>query len=206
MTRRTLYISLLLIVGLGCSGVQTPKERILRNDKSFGKNLTQLQEYLGTMPVDVVVEGYRPTTDNTIGVVYSEDSVEATITQATITRIDPERTVLRYTGSSAGSAIIVPTKHVTRVHANGVRTYMSSGESRGALIWPSILGFMALIAIALEGKVNDGQGCRGGCLAIGLILGAAALLALAVASVSSGVSGRDPVLINEVISKVWTIQ
>jgi hypothetical protein len=190
-----------LILGFGCSGVRVPKERIARGDKSYEKDLTQLKDYLGDMPVDLVVEGYRPAVDQSVKVVYSDDSVEATIKKAAITQMDPEYTYLRTKEDAVGSTIRIPTKHVTRVSAEGVRTYESyNGPSYG---WPIALGILAIIAALQEGKANDGNGCRGGCLAAGLMLGAAALVILAFTLIANW--GNEPVKAFEMISKTWMI-
>lgn len=201
MNIRWLIIISWLIIGFGCSGVRAPKERIARGEQSYEKNLTQLKEYLGDMPVDVVVEGYRPAADQSTHVQYSEDSVEATIKQAAITQMDPDFTYLRTRADAVGSTIRIPTKHVTRVSAVGVRTYESyNGPSHG---WPIALGVLAIIAALLEGKVNDGDGCRGGCLAAGVMLGAAALVILAITLIANW--DNEPVKAFEMISKTWIL-
>lgn len=202
MNIRWFIIVAWLFIGFGCSGVRAPKERIARSEKSYEKDLSQLKEYLGDMPVDVVVEGYRPEADQSTRVRYSEDSVEVTIKQAAITQMDPEFTYLRTRTDAVGSTIRIPTKHVTRVSAEGVRTYESyNGPSYG---WPIALGVLAIIAALQEGKANDGYGCRGGCLAAGVMLGAAALIVLAITLIANW--DNEPVTAFEMISKTWMIQ
>ncbi len=191
-----------LILGFGCSGVRAPRERIARGEQSYEKNLTQLKEYLGDMPVDVVVEGYRPAADQSTHVQYSEDSVEATIKQAAITQMDPDFTYLRTRADAVGSTIRIPTQNVTRVSAEGVRAVQSSGTTSYG--WSIALGVLAIIAALQEGKANDGTGCRGGCLFAGVMLGAAALVILAIALIANHSS--EPVTTYEAISKTWILQ
>lgn len=201
MNIRWLIIIAWLIIGFGCSGIRAPKERIERGEQSYEKDLLQLKEYLGNMPVDVVVEGYRPAVDQSTRLTYSEDSVEATIKQAAITQMDPEFTYLRTQADAVGSTIRIPTKHVTRVSAVGARTYESyNGPSYG---WPIALGVLAIIAALQEGKANDANGCRGGCLAAGVMLGAAALVVLAITLIANW--GSEPVKAFEMISKTWIL-
>ena len=202
MNIRWLIIVLWLLVGLGCSGIRAPKERIVRNDNAYDRDLTKLQQYLGGMPVDLAIEGYRPNVEAAVDVEYSEDSVEAIIKQVAITQMDPDYTYLRTKTDGVGNTIRVPTKHVTRVSAEGVRTVQSSGGS--SFVWPAALGIIAIIAASLEGKVNDGIGCRGGCLAIGAIIGAIALVILPVILIAS--HNSEPVTTFETISRTWILQ
>lgn len=202
MNIRWLIIVSWLFIGFGCSGVRAPKERITRGDTSYEKDLTQLKKYLGDMPVDLVVEGYRPDVDQSVKVVYSDDSVEATVKKATITQMDPEYTYLRTKEDAVGSTIRIPTKHVTRVSADGVRAVQSSGTTSYG--WSIALGVLAIIAALQEGKANSGAGCRGGCLFAGVILGAAALAILAITLIAN--SSSEPVTTYEAISKTWILQ
>lgn len=196
---RVLLICLWLVIGLGCSGIKAPKEYILRNDRSYEKNLTQLQSYLGQMPVDVVVAGYTPAVDSSISVEFTKDSAEATIKKVVITKITPESTLLRLNAGSAGSTVSIPTKHVTSINANGIRTVK---PSKTGFLLPILLGILSLISIASEGKANDGNGCRGGCLAAGILLGVAALIALVVVLGLPAITGDDGSTF-EYISKKW---
>ena len=202
MNIRWLIIVLWLLVGLGCSGIRAPKERIVRNDNAYDRDLTKLQQYLGGMPVDLAIEGYRPNVEAAVDVEYSEDSVEAIVKQVAITQMDPDYTYLRTKTDGVGNTLRVPTKYVTRVSAEGVRTVQSTGGT--SFVWPAALGIIAIIAASLEGKVNDGIGCRGGCLAIGAILGATALVILAVILIAS--HNSEPVTTFETISRTWILQ
>lgn len=155
------------------------------------------------MPVDVVVEGYRPTPDGTLSITYSEDSVEATITQATITQLSPEYTYVRSRDGSAGSSVRIPTKNVTRIHAQGERPYMPSKWPQGSVALSVLLAILGIVFAGLEGKTYDkNSGCGGGCLFLGVLLGGAALLILGI----PWLGGNEPAMTFEVISKVWVFQ
>lgn len=199
---RAVWISLWLIIGFGCSGIKAPQGYIVRNDRSYENNLTQLQSYLGQMPVDVVVAGYTPTAESSISGAFSKDSAETTIQKVVISKITPESTVLRLNASTTGSTVSIPTKHIKSVKANGIRTVK---PSKSGLVWPVLLGILAIIAVASEGKANDANGCRGGCLAAGLLLGVAALVTLAIAAGAPAITGDDRST-HEFISKTWIIE
>lgn len=203
MMWRYIFISLWLLLGLGCSGIQAPKERILRTATSYQKDLTQLQEYLGVMPVDVVVEGYRPASDDSLSVEYSEDSIEATIKQVAIAHLTPEYAELRSRTGAADAIIRIPTKNVTRIHAQGARPYMPSKWPHGSIVLSTLLAILAIVFAGLEGKTFDkNSGCGGGCLFLGVMLGGVALLILGIPLLS----GNEPVITFEQISKVWFLQ
>jgi hypothetical protein len=76
MFKRVTWFSLLMLIMLGCSGVKAPKQRLDRNSSSFDSDLIRLKEYLGEMPVDVVVEGFKPQTIAEIPIEYSPDSAK----------------------------------------------------------------------------------------------------------------------------------
>lgn len=154
------------------------------------------------MPVDMVVEGYRPPPDDTLSVEYSADSVEATIKNIHITQLTPEYADLRYrTGTSSG--IRIPTKNVTRIHAQGERPYMPSKWPNGSVALSILLAILAIVFAGLEGKTFDkSSGCAGGCLFLGVVLGGAALLILGI----PWLWGNEPAMTFEVISKVWVFQ
>lgn len=203
MMWRYFCIPLWLLLGLGCSGIQAPKERILRTSTSYEKDLTQLREYLGIMPVDVVVEGYRPASDDILSVEYSSDSVEATIKQVAIAHLTPEYTELRSWTSAEGTSIRIPTKNVTRIHAQGERPYMPSKWPYGSIALSTLLVILGIVFVGLEGKAFDkNSGCGGGCLFLGVMLGAAALLILGIPFLS----GNEPTMTFEQISKIFIIQ
>lgn len=209
MNTRWLIIVLWLLVGLGCSGIRAPKERIVRNDNAYDRDLTKLQQYLGGMPVDLAIEGYRPNVEAAVDVEYSEDSVEAIIKQVAITQMDPDYTYLRTKTDGVGNTIRVPTKHVTRVTANGLRPSTSQGGTNWGWALPIGLGILAIVSAALESTYGTrGSGCQGGCLAIGIILGAVALLAALIVLTTILTADRtsNPITTYEMIARTWILQ
>ena len=204
MTKRILSFVVLLFIMLGCSGVKAPKQRLDRNSSTFDSDLIQLKEYLGEMPVDVVVAGYKPETRPDIPVVFSSDSIEATVKQAVILDMNPTYTYLRPRGGITGNYLRIPTSNVTRVAADGFRS--ATGSSRSGAIWilPILTGAFAIIAALTYKNVFSTDGWTGclfviaGLLAAGICVVSTILILLTQPSVGSDTFER--------ISKFWTFQ
>ncbi len=204
MTRRIVWYAALLCIGLGCSGVKAPKQRLDRNSSSFDSDLIRLKEYLGEMPVDVVVEGFKPQTIAEIPIEYSPDSAEATIKQAVIFEMNPDYTYVRPKGGPTSNLIRIPTSNVTRVAADGFRN--ATGSSSSGAIWliPILTGAFAIIAALTYKNVFSIDGWTGcffviaSLLAAGICVVSIILILLTQPSVASDTLVR--------ISKFWTFQ
>ena len=209
MTIRWIIIASWFLIASGCSSVQVPKERIVRSESTYGSDLTQLQQYLGDMPVDVVVAGYRPQTEKTLLVLYSPDSAEATIRKASMTQLDPEYTYLRSQADAVGNTIRITTKHVTRISANGIHARTIEKRSDYSYIVPIVLGILAIGSAYYETTMSTAaSGCKGGCLALAIVLGAAAVIALGAILLLNNRSSipSQTVTEHEVIVKTWILQ
>lgn len=201
MTKRILSFVVLLFIMLGCSGVKAPKQRLDRNSSTFDSDLIQLKEYLGEMPVDVVVAGYKPETRPDIPVVFSSDSIEAIVKQAVILDMNPTYTYLRGRGGPSTTYIRIPTNNVTRIAADGFRTSSSSSGSGGLWIIPILTGAFALIvALTYQGMFSrDGWT---GCLYLLLGILAAGISVVSAVMILLSNSPPDPGTL-ERVSTLW---
>jgi len=206
MINREILLAILLLMGSSCTSVREPAERIVRTSGSYESDLRGLKQYIGQSPVDVVVAGYTPETTADIPVEFSDDSLEVTIRQAVIVKMDPVATHLRPKGAPAQTYTIVPTDNVVRISAEGFRPPVDSGRWALWLI-PIVTGAFALwvslrafVANNLFGKDNFD-----GCLLIPLAILAAVIC---IGSIVAILLTKSPEAYEtlRVVSKVWTFQ
>ena len=193
-----------ILLQLGCSGVRSPKHRIVRAAPTYETDLIELQEYIGSTPVDVIVEGYKPDMTADIPVVYSHDSLEVTIKQAVILQISPVNTYLRPRGGPVTSYIRVPTNNVVRIAADGFRPPEES--SAGAVLWllPIVTGAFAIIAAFNYKQVFAKEGWTG-CFYVALGILAAAICVVSIVTILLTQPSTAPDTL-ERISKYWIFQ
>lgn len=203
MIIRPVLLASLLLIGISCSSVREPKERLVRSSGSYESDLRGLQRYIAKSPVDIVVAGYHPDSIAEIPVEFSPDSLEITIKQAVILQIDPVTTVLRPKGWSATRYTRVPTDNLVRISAEGLRPPEDSGSD---VIWfiPILTGVFALSVGIMFKRLFDMYGI--GAL-VYVILGVVATL-LCVSSTIAILLSRKPVSYEALkgASKTWTFQ
>ena len=131
-----------------------------------------------------------------IPVVFSSDSIEATVKQAVILDMNPTYTYLRPRGGITGNYLRIPTSNVTRVAADGFRS--ATGSSRSGAIWilPILTGAFAVIAALTYKNVFSTDGWTGCLFVIAVV--STILILLTQPSVGSDTFER--------ISKFWTFQ
>lgn len=198
------WIAALILLQMGCTGLRVPKNRIERTSVSFEKDLTLLRDYLGSMPVDVVVAGYTPKVDSAIKLNVSPDSTKAELQEVVITQLDPSYTSIRGKNSKPSETIRIPTQYITSVSAFGVRT-TTEPKTKWSYWFAISLALMSLGSFLYDYNRNLGSGCEGGCEALAILTGGAALIAaLTVFLVnSSSDTGAER---REVIAKTFWIE
>lgn len=203
---REVLLAILLLIGSGCTSVREPNERLVRTSGSYESDLRGLKQYIGQSPVDVVVAGYTPEMTTDIPMEFSDDSLEITIKQAVIIKMDPVATYLRPKGAPTKSYTIVPTDNVVRISAERFRPPVDSGRWALWLI-PIVTGAFALwvshrafVANNLFGKDNFD-----GCLLIPLAILAAVICIVSIVAILLTKSPEAYETLR-VVSKVWTFQ
>lgn len=206
MINREVLLAILLLIGSGCTSVREPNERLVRTSGSYESDLRGLKQYIGQSPVDVVVAGYTPEMTTDIPMEFSDDSLEITIKQAVIIKMDPVATYLRPKGAPAQTYTIVPTDNVVRISAERFRPPVDSGRWALWLI-PIVTGAFALwvshrafVANNLFGKDNFD-----GCLLIPLAILAAVICIVSIVAILLTKSPEAYETLR-VVSKVWTFQ
>lgn len=202
---RTVLLASLLLIGISCSSVREPKERLVRSSGSYESDLRGLQRYIAKSPVDIVVAGYQPDSIAEIPVEFSPDSQEITIKQAVILQIDPVTTVLRPKGWSATRYTRVPTDNLVRISAEGLRPPEDSGSDA---IWfiPILTGaFVVYVGISL---LTGDLFVRYGYGALPLILLALLAGAVCVGTTIAILLTKSPSAYETLkgVSKIWTFQ
>lgn len=193
-----------ILLQMGCTGLRVPKERIDRTSISFEKDLTRLRDYLGSMPVDVAVAGYTPEVVDDIKLEISQDSTQAQMQDVVITQLDPQYTYIRGKDSKRSQTIRIPTQYVTKVSAYGVRT-TTEPERVWSYTFAIILALMSMGFFLYDYNRDLGLGCEGGCMALAVLTGGAALIAaLTVYLVNT--SSNDGHVRREVISKTFRFE
>jgi hypothetical protein len=193
-----------ILLQIGCSGVRAPKDRLVRKATTYETDLIELQEYIGSTPVDVVVEGYKPEMTADIPVVYSHDSLEATIKQAVILQISPVNTYLRPRGGPVTSYIRVPTNNVVRIAVDGFRPQQESSAGSGWWLLPIFTGAFAIIAAFIYKQVFVKDGWTG-CFFVVLGILAAAVCVISTVTILLTQKSVAPGTL-ERISKYWIFQ
>lgn len=141
----TVCVSILvLLISFGCTTTSIPNDKFRRTDRTYRSDLENLQEYIDTMPADIVVAGYPK--DTTVPVTYTVDTerMQTTYRGVLVKRITPEYTVFR-SRSDTSRVVVVPTKTLSRVSIEGVRK--KRGSTAQAFLWLLLpIGAIALLA------------------------------------------------------------
>lgn len=146
-TGRIALVAVLIVVvvlGNSCSSTSVPRSNMRSTDASYRSDLEGLQNYIDTMPADIVVAGYPK--DTTVPVTYTVDTerMQTTYRGVVVKRITPEYTVFRPRVDTS-RVLVVPTKTVSSISINGVRKKRSSGAT--SWLWLLLpLGGIALLA------------------------------------------------------------
>ena len=206
MINREVLLAILLLIGSSCTSVREPNERLVRTSGSYESDLRGLKQYIGQSPVDVVVAGYTPEMTTDIPMEFSDDSLEITIKQAVIVKMDPVATYLRPKGAPAKTYTIVPTDNVVRISADGFLPPVDSGRSALWLI-PIVTGAFALyVSIRLFAVGNlFGKDNFDGCVMIPLAI-LAAVICIGSAIVILVTKSPEAYETLRGGSKVWTFQ
>lgn len=132
-----------LLVGHGCSTPSVPKATIRSTDASYISDLGEIQEYIDTMPADVVVAGYPK--DTAVEIQYTVDAslVQTTYRGVVLKRLTPQYSVFR-SRTDTSQMIVVPTKSLSRISVNGIRKKRSSPATGWSLILLSLAGIALL--------------------------------------------------------------
>lgn len=133
-----------MCISFGCSTTSVPNDKFRRTDRSYRSDLENLQEYIDTMPADIVVAGYPK--DTTVPVTYTVDTerMQTTYRGVLVKRITPEYTVFR-SRSDTSRVVVVPTKTLRRVSIEGVRK--KRGSTARSFLWLLLpIGAIALLA------------------------------------------------------------
>jgi hypothetical protein len=198
------WVVAFILLQMGCTGLRVPKERIDRTSNSFERDLSNLRDYLGSMPVDVAVAGYTPEVTNNITIEVSQDSTQSLMQDVVITQLDPLYTYVRGADSKPSETIRIPTQNVTSVSAYGVRT-TTEPKQVWTYTFSVILALMALGFFLYDFNRDLGWGCEGGCMALAIVTGGAALIAaLTVYLVNT--SSNDGQVRREMISKTFRLE
>lgn len=206
MKNREVLLAILLLIGSSCSSVREPNERLVRTSGSYESDLRGLKQYIGQSPVEVVVAGYIPEMTTDIPMEFSADSLEVTIKQAVIIKMDPVATYLRPKGWSPTRYTRVPTDNLVRISAEGLRPPEDSGRSALWLI-PIVTGAFALyVGIRLFAIDNlFGKDNFDGCVLIPLAI-LAAVICIGSAIVLLVTKSPEAYETLRGVSKVWTFQ
>jgi len=154
----------------------------------------------------VVVAGYIPDMTTDIPMEFSDDSLEVTIKQAVIIKMDPIATHLRPKGAPAKTYTIIPTDNIVRISADGFRPPVDSGDW---LLWrlPIIFGAFALYVGYRLFVTNDlfGKDNYEGCLFLPLGI-LSALICIGSTIVLLVTKSPEAYETLRGVSKVWTFQ
>ncbi|MEN9281368.1 MAG: hypothetical protein RL594_303 [Bacteroidota bacterium] len=137
-------ILLMAVIANSCSSVSVPRSNMRSTDASYRSDLEGLQNYIDTMPADIVVAGYPK--DTTVPVTYTVDTerMQTTYRGVVVKRITPEYTVFR-SRSDTSRVVVVPTKTLSRVSIDGVRKKRSSTAQ--SFLWLLLpIGAIAFLA------------------------------------------------------------
>ena len=132
------------VIANSCSSVSVPRSNMRSTDASYRSDLEGLQNYIDTMPADIVVAGYPK--DTTVPVTYTVDTerMQTTYRGVVVKRITPEYTVFR-SRSDTSRVVVVPTKTLSRVSIDGVRKKRSSTAQ--SFLWLLLpIGAIAFLA------------------------------------------------------------
>ena len=137
-------ILLMVVIANSCSSMSVPRSNMRSTDASYRSDLEGLQNYIDTMPADIVVAGYPK--DTTVPVTYTVDTerMQTTYRGVVVKRITPEYTVFR-SRSDTSRVVVVPTKTVSRVSIEGVRKKRDS--TARSVLWLLLpIGAIAFLA------------------------------------------------------------
>ena len=198
------WVVAFILMQMGCTGLRVPKTNIDRTRGSFETDLSQLRDYLGNMPVDVVVTGYTPKIDSTSNVKVLTDANEVSLQDVVITQLDPQNTLVRPKGSRPTESIRIPTQYVTRISAFGMRT-TTEPETKWSYWFAIGLAVMSLGFFLYDYNRNLGIGCEGGCQALAIVAGGAALIAALTVFLVNSISDTGAER-KEVVAKTFWIK
>jgi hypothetical protein len=194
-----------ILLNVGCTGLRTPKTKIDRTMGSYEENLTQLRDYLADMPVDVVVTGYTPKLDTATKHRVSLDSSETLLQDVVIKQMDPLYTLVRSNSSSDSESIRIPTQHVTRISAFGMRkTLAPQGSWNSGYTTAIILGVLALIFTIRTLTASDG--CLQGCYFLVALAATSAAVFIALTGYLITTNSDDLVERQESVSETFVIE